>query len=422
MFNFKKKNIIFNLSLVMLSPIILTSCNSVNNSIEDELLDLEIKNDVLLIQKEYSNLEQINLLNLANENYLLENIFTLPPSRTEIRDSSEYKIWYSWNFFEKNIVSFKENGTIVFDVDVNCGLASSQYFKTKSKQFEILIEETMIYEENNQNTFTNIPNTKALRYHYNDIKFQSIRKDVFSKSVSFNLDFFSKNSLINDRPVIIEDGATKETAIDAYSNKNLIKYPVPTVMNGTKYRFSIESADFDEENPKKGIYKIKVYPSTDDIFTNDIIEYAKQKNISFEKYYYYYERNKVFKSPTESNITSHNRINEKKLDEIAKNMTSSLYAFKPRIKNNYISKIIGVKSAKDIVKINNDNNGIFLPPIFYQNYSIEPVKKVVFIIEKITASDNDLDLLFSIKINVGNLSPFIVGKTSTKTIPVKNIL
>lgn len=419
MFSFKRKYIIFSFTPIFMVPIFLTSCSSVDNSIQNKFLDEEINESVSLTLHEYSNLENVNLLNVASDNSILINVFDLPKPKILINNEKEYKIWYSWNLSKKNIVSFENNGNILFEVDINCGLSTSNVYATKQKQFRISIEEDMISEDEQDSGAK--PNIKALRYYYNEIKFQSIRKDIFEKSVIFNLDFYSKNTLINNRPVIIKSGATKETAIDAYSRESLISYPELTLMNNTRYRFGIESADFDELNPKKGIYKIRVSPETNDVFNNDVISYAKTKGISFDKFYYFYEKNTTFKYPTESNISTHKRINTEEADRIGLEATSSVEAFKPKLKNN--SLIIGVKSAKEIVKINKSTpGGIFTPPIFHHQYSIDPFKEVVFSIDSISADDSDLNLIFSLKISVGNKSPFIVTNSVNKTISIKNLL
>ncbi len=410
MFNLKKKYSILLLPLIASIPPLLISCSSHDYSIENQIIEDEIQQQQQQLEplKLQDGVKPINfnLLNVAGDNYQLERIFKLPSSKTIKKNGEIYKIWYSWGFLEKNIVSFEQNGNINFEVNVNSGILNSSDYVTKPMKLRMLIEPSK----------TSTTQEAASCYSYNGIKFKSVRSDVFEKSTSFNLDFFSKNSIINNRPVIIknEKKARNWSAIDAYSNESLVENPEKSA----KYEFKIDLADFDEHHPTKGIYKIKVSPNRDESFNNSVIEYAKSKGISFDKYYYYYEQNVNFKYPTSNNISSHNEINTELANKIGNQLSESSLAFRPKVNN--FNAILGL-NASEIVKKNNEIGGIFSPPNYYREHSIEPYKKVVFGIESVEASGDSNYLIFKMKIEVGNSAQFIVSNVVDKTILVKDL-
>ncbi len=436
---FAKKILFLGMSIISITPItfFLSCSNNSNNTIENQLLDLELKNTTKLKISNDLNLKKINLLDLGanneqitnsgidiNNNEQLSNIFILPePKVAETND--EYGIFYSWDFTKKDIVSFDLDGNIYFEVNVNVGLRNSNKFITKSKIFTINIEKTIIVENDSAEEPKEL---EASMYVYNGIdennknkkyEFQAIRQDIFEKSKNFNIDFYSKDSIINNRPVIIKENAANFSAIDAHSIERLIEPPNRALVNNTRYNFNIESADFDETNPRKGIYKIKVTPVNDNYFNSAAISYAKEKyNLSFSKIYYFFEPNIIFKNPTESNITTHKNKNSSIASEVGQRIESSSLAFMPVVKNPGL--IIG-KNAEEILKINTETpGGIFVPPFFQRQYSIEPIKSISIDISSVTSSSDAL-LTFSMLIKVGN-SNFEMSKTVSKTINIKQLL
>lgn len=443
-----KKILLIGISIVSLAPTsIFLSCSSQDSSIENQLLDLEFsKNSQLKINYNEAQLSKINLLDLGSNteqldesgarvdnsfnNEQLANIFALPEAKSA-ETNDDYGIFYSWDFTKKNIVSFDKSGNILFEVYVSVGLKNSTSFVTRPRIFTINIEDTTIEEESQNLGPDNKPvlvTKPASRYIYNGIdengnqvtyRFQAIRKDVFEKSKNFNIDFYSPNSLINNRPVIIEKGATNESAVDAYVNKRLVKSPTLTSVNDTKYRFSIELADFDELNPRKGIYKIRVTPENDRNFDSNFTNYAREKyKISFNKYYYYYERNATFKNPTDSDISTHNSRNTSEATRIGDSITNSSIAFTPILKNP--GSIVG-KNAEEIVALNDETpGGLFIPPIFVRQYSIEPSKPVLIDISSISATTED-QLNFSMIVSVGS-GQYQVNQTVDKKVDIKQLL
>ncbi|MGL6125282.1 MAG: hypothetical protein ACRC1F_02195 [Metamycoplasmataceae bacterium] len=443
-----KKFLFIGMSIILIAPFtIFLSCSSKDQSVENDLLDLEFdKNVQLKISNTEEQLSKINLLDLGsnteqideNDNLFhnsfnndqLANIFVLPEGKSA-ETNEDYGIFYSWDFSKKNIVSFDSRGNIFFEVNVNVGLKTSNSFVTRPRIFTINIEETTIQEESQNIGPDNKPisiTQPAARYIYNGIdengnqktyKFQAVRKDIFDKAKNFNIDFYSSKSLINNRPVIIENGATKESAVDAYVNERLIKPPSPTSTNETKYRFSVEQADFDESNPKKGIYKIRVSPENNQIFDQTFISYARETyQISFNKYYYYYEINATFRNPTESNISTHNSRNTTLATEIGNNIKNSESAFIPSLKNP--GSIIG-KDAEEIVSLNNSTSGgLFFPPIFVRQYSIEPFRNILIDITGVSATTNE-DLTFAMVVKVGS-GRFQTSHTIDKLINIKQLI
>lgn len=443
-----KKMLLIGLSVISIVPITtFLSCSNEKHAIENKLLDLELEKNVQL-KINYSDalLSQINLLDLgsnteqlnekgapleeSNNNAQLANIFALPESKNA-ETNENYGIFYSWDFTKKNIVSFDKSGNILFEVNVNVGLKTSSVFVSRPRTFIINIEETTIKEEGQNATPDGQPimvAKPAYQYIYNGIdqngnqmkyKFQAVRQDVFEKSKEFNIDFYSYNSIINNRPVIVEDKATNDSAVDAFTSKRLVKAPIPASINKTRYRFSIESADFDELNPRKGIYKVRVSPESDRNFDSNFLKYANEKyKISFNKFYYYYEKNKVFKSPTESNISAHKSKNTSEANLIGNSITNSDLAFLPILKNP--GSIIG-KTSEEIVKINSETpSGLFLPPLFTRQYSIEPAKPVLINISSLSATTED-QLTFSMVVQVGN-APYQISKSFDKKVNIKQLL
>ncbi|MGL5617836.1 MAG: hypothetical protein ACRCWU_02120 [Metamycoplasmataceae bacterium] len=442
-----KKIILIGMSLISIVPIPFTiSCSNQDNSIENELLDLELAKDVQLkIEYNEAQLNEINLIDLGSNteqldqnanlisnsfnNEQLANIFILPESKTAETDE-KYGIFYSWDFTKKNIVSFDRNGNILFEVYVNVGLKTSTSFVTKPRIFTINIEDTTIEEESQNVNPEGEPilvTKPASRYIYNGVdedglqvtyKFQPVRKDVFEKAKKFNIDFYSQDSLINNRPVIVESGAADHSAIDALG-KRLVKSPTSTSSNETKYRFSISQADFDELKPRKGIYKIRVTPESDQVFNNEFITYARETyQISFDKHYYFYEENFTFKMPTDSNKTTHNSANTIEATRVTDSIVNSDLAFIPTLKNPGV--IIG-KNAEEIVKLNNSMaGGIFLPPRFSRQYSIEPTKPISIDITLVTSSADD-EISFSLTVNVGS-GKYQINRTVVKKVKVKHLL
>ncbi|MGL5308682.1 MAG: hypothetical protein ACRC9F_01390, partial [Metamycoplasmataceae bacterium] len=154
-----KKILLLSMSLIAIAPIpIFVSCSSQENSIENELLDLELsKNIQLKIAYDDDQLSKINLIDLGSNtqqldqngisisnsfnNEQLANIFILPePKTAETNDN--YGIFYTWDFTKKDIVSFDRSGNILFEVYVNVGLKSSTSYVTKPRIFTINIEDT----------------------------------------------------------------------------------------------------------------------------------------------------------------------------------------------------------------------------------------------------------------------------------------
>ncbi|MGL5643273.1 MAG: hypothetical protein ACRCW3_00630, partial [Metamycoplasmataceae bacterium] len=251
-----KKISLISLSIISIAPIPFTiSCSSQDNSIENQLLDLELAKDVQLqIAYDEDQLSKINLLDLglnteqldqngvsisnSFNNEQLANIFLLPEPKTA-ETNEKYGIFYSWDFTKKDIVSFDRSGNILFEVYVNVGLKTSTSFITKPRIFTLNIEDTIIEEESqnvDQDGNPILITKPASRYIYYGIdengaqvtyRFRAVRKDVFDKAKTFNVDFYSQDSLINNRPVIIEPDATKNSAVEALS-KRLVKPPIST--------------------------------------------------------------------------------------------------------------------------------------------------------------------------------------------------
>ncbi|MDK2819469.1 MAG: hypothetical protein KFW07_01390 [Mycoplasmataceae bacterium] len=421
MWKLNKKIILSTMFVASFVPLAFSvSCNSSTRDTKiKELLKLEVEKKVSLSSNTSFDSTKIHLLDVASNNSQLADIFILPEKQIVAEGTAQYEIFYTWDFTQKNIVSFDEKGHIIFEVVVNAGLLNSNNYLKMTKNFTIGIEETTIIEEDHDLPSAGNPesNKKAFKYIYESIEFRAVRSDVFTKSIAFNIDFYSEKSLIRNRPVIVEPKATNESAIDAYTSKSLIKAPALTSDNENWYRFNIDSADFDELNPKKGIYKIRVSPEIDRVFTRDLIAYAnKEYSISFDKYYYYYEKDKVFKYPTENNITTHKRENDREAERITSEISKGSYVFKPTIKK--ISLIIG-KNADEIIEINSSTpGGIFLPPLFYHQYSSDMNKPVTFSITNISSVNLDT-LSFEIKVKVGN-SSFETDKTVTKQILVNS--
>ncbi|MGL5205295.1 MAG: hypothetical protein ACRC7B_00025 [Metamycoplasmataceae bacterium] len=442
-----KKIILLGLSLVSIAPIpFAISCSSQDNSFENKLLDLELAKDVQLkIAYDDDQLSKINLIDLglnteqldqngasisnSFNNEQLANIFVLPEPKTA-ETNENYGIFYSWDFTKKDIVSFDRSGNILFEVYVNVGLKTSTSFVSKPRIFTINIEDTTI-EEESQNVDNNgnpILITKpASRYIYNGVdendlqvtyKFQAVRKDVFEKAKRFNIDFYSKDSLINNRPVVIEPDATSHSAVDALG-KRLVTPPTTTSSNETKYRFRISQADFDELRPKKGIYKIEVSPENDRVFNNEFLKYSRDTyQISFIKYYYFFEEKATFKMPTDSNETNHNSANTREATRVTDSIENSDLAFIPTLKNPGV--IVG-KNAEEIVKLNSSTaGGIFVPPKFFRQYSIEPIKPISIDITSVTSSIDD-EINFSLTVNVGS-GKYRINKTVIKKVKIKQLL
>lgn len=420
MWKLNKKIFFATTSIVSFVPAaFFVSCNgSIDGKIE-ELLKLEADKKVSLSANKSFDYTKTHLLDVAENNSQLADIFVLPQKEVVTYEKTQYEIFYTWDFTEKNIVSFDNEGNIIFEVVVNVGLFNSNKYSKIFKKFKIEIEETIITEEDHDLSpeGSSESNKKAFKYIYESIEFRPVRSDVFNKILTFNIDFYSEKSLIKNRPVIIESKATNESAMDAYTLKSLIKPSPPTSENESWYRFNIDSANFDEQNPKKGVYKIKVSPEIDRDFTRDLITYAnKEYSISFDKYYYYYEKEKTFKYPTENNITTHKRGNDSEAERIADEISKGNYAFKPIIRK--ISLIIG-KNADEIIAINSSTpGGIFLPPLFFHQYSNEINKSVIFSIININSVNLDT-LSFEIQIKVGN-SSFKAEKTVTKQISINS--
>ncbi|MGL5732923.1 MAG: hypothetical protein ACRCXE_02555 [Metamycoplasmataceae bacterium] len=442
-----KKIILLGLSVLSIAPIpFVVSCSNQANSVENKLLDLELAKVVQLkIAYDEEQLSKINLMDLGSNseqldqngtsisnafnNEQLANIFILPEPKTA-ETNEKYGIFYSWDFTKKNIVSFDKSGNILFEVNVNVGLKTSTNFITKKRIFTINIEDTTIEEESQNIDSEGKPilvTKPASRYIYNGVdedelqvtyRFQSVRKDVFEKANKFNVDFYSKNSLINNRPVVVESDATDHSAIDALG-KRLVKSPTPVSTNETKYRFSISQGDFDELKPRKGIYKIRVTPESDRVFNNEFTSYARDTyQISFDKYYYFYEEKTTFKLPTSSNETTHNSANTKEATRVTDSIVNSDLAFIPTLKNPGV--IVG-KNAEEIVKLNTSTaGGIFLPPRFFRQYSIEPTKPISIDITSVTSSADD-EISFSLTVNVGS-GKYRINRTVVKKVKVKQLL
>jgi hypothetical protein len=312
-------------------------------------------------------------------------------------------------------------GNIEFEINVNVGLRESNKFVSKPKKITINIEKTTIIDQGLTKS--------ASRYVYNgkdstgltekSYKFQAVRQDVFDAMKKFNVDFYSESSIITNRPVYFKDKATDESAVDAYSSKSLVLAPEQTSTNGNKYSFGITSAGFYEENPRQGIYKVRVSPTSDIFFNNSLIKYAKDNyGVSFDKHYYYHEVNKTFKNPTESNISQHKSVNSSKASAIGNSISSSSLAFMPAIKNPGV--IIG-KTAEEIVKINNETpGGIFSPPRFVQQFTIEPIKRTSISISSVTTTQEEM-LIFSMIVKVGNAS-YEMSNTVNKSINIKEFI
>ncbi len=436
---FTKKILFLGMSIISIAPItfFLSCSNNSDNTIENQLLDLELKDTTKLKISNDLKLDKIHLLDLGanneqltnsemniNNNEQLSNIFILPdPKIAETND--KYGIFYSWDFTKKDIVSFDREGNINFEINVNVGLRDSNKFITKPKIFTINTEKTIIIE----NETTEEPRElEASMYVYNGIdknnknkryEFQAIRQDIFEKSKNFNIDFYSKDSIINNRPIIIKKNASNFSAMDAYSVERLIEPPNRTSSNNTQYNFNIDSVDFVESNPRKGIYKIKVTPVSDNYFNSTVMAYAKEKyNLSFSKFYYFYEPNVTFKYPTENNISTHTSKNSSMASQIGQRIESSSLAFMPTVKNPGL--IIG-KNTEEILKINTETpGGIFVPPVFQQQYSVEPTKLVSVSISSVSSS-SDTFLTFVMLIKVGN-SNFEMSKSVNKIINIKQLL
>ncbi len=413
---FAKKIIFTGISILSVIPIVtFVSCSSQNPL--EQLLEDEINKNRKLRQVEGGvSIEKINLLNVGEDNEQLSNIFELPSivELPSIKLNEKNTIKYSWDFTKKNIVSFDKSGNIKFEANASIFSSANPLDTiTKPVSFTIFIEETTIKE--------NTLNLKAFRYvYYGDdekrIEFEPVRSDIFEKSKEFNIDFYSNNSLINNRPVIIEKGASSESAMDAYLSKGMIKPPLSTLYNETRYRFNISSSDFNESNSRKGIYKIRVSPEIDSVFDYDVINYAKDTyGISFDKYYYYYEKNTTFQDPTSSNVSTHNNNNSQEANRIGDSILQGNLSYMPTLKN---PESIINKTAEEIVKLNLETpGGLFLPPIFERQYSIEPPKPVMIDIDSISALDNE-NLTFSITVKVGNNS-FQMTKKVDKKVEIK---
>ncbi len=416
---FTKKIIFSGMSILAIAPIVtFASCSIQQNPLETEL-DKEINEKRKL--KIGASVAKINLLNVGEDNEQLSNIFSLPQNLS----TEDFRIEYSWDFTKKNIVSFDKSGNIIFEVNVSIySNKDAQNVITKPAFFTVFIENTTIVPS--LPVVPLIPATisevlPAFRYFYYDdtgskIEFQKVRSDIFEKSKNFNKDFYSSNSLINDRPVVIETGASKETAIDAYSSEGLIKSPLPTIYNGNRYRFSVVSADFDESNERKGVYKIRVSPEIDPVFNYNVIKYAEDTyGISFDKYYYYYEKNTTFNFPTSNNISSHNNVNSQEASRIGDNISKESLSYMPTLKN---PVLIINKNAVEIVKLNSETpGGLFLPPLFERQYSIEPIKPVMIDISSISAVDDE-HLNFSILVKVGS-GRYQISQTVDKKVDIK---
>ena len=416
---FAKKILFIGMSIISVAPItFFLSCSNQTNTIENQLLDLELKNFVQLrIEPTDEKLSKINLLNLGindetiestsntsipnNNNEQLANIFVLPqPKDAEMND--QYEIFYSWDFTKKDIVSFDLEGNIKFEVNVNVGLKGSNKFISKPKHFTINIEKTIITDDGvAKEASMYVYNGKDASDKDKKYKFQAIRQDIFDISKNFNIDFYSKGSILNNRPVVVKEYASTESAIDAQSVENFIEPPLSTSANNHKYNFSITSSDFDENNPRKGIYRIKVTPVSDNFFNSALINYAKENyDLLFSKFYYFHEINTNFQKPTESNISRHTSTNSSIASKLGENISNSSIAFMPIVKNPGL--IIG-KTAEEIIEINNKTpGGIFSPPVFTQQYSVQPLKPISIDISSVSASENLLT--FAMVVKVGNLN------------------
>ncbi|MGL5308535.1 MAG: hypothetical protein ACRC9F_00620, partial [Metamycoplasmataceae bacterium] len=82
--------------------------------------------------------------------------------------------------------------------------------------------------------------------------------------------------------------------------------------------------------------------------------------------------------------------------------------------------IIG-KDADEIVTLNNSTaGGLFLPPRFFRQYSIEPIKPISIDITSVSSSAND-ELNFSLTVNVGH-GKYQINRTAAKKVKIKQLL
>ncbi|MGL5643482.1 MAG: hypothetical protein ACRCW3_01760, partial [Metamycoplasmataceae bacterium] len=92
--------------------------------------------------------------------------------------------------------------------------------------------------------------------------------------------------------------------------------------------------------------------------------------------------------------------------------------FIPTLKNPGV--IVG-KKADEIVELHNSTaGGIFVPPQFFRQYSIEPKKPISIDITSVTSSGEE-EISFSLTVNVGS-GKYRVSRTVVKKVNVKQLL